>query len=68
MLNGVKVSSKHLLNILKMKINNKINGDKIIFYIFKVLNAHIPRHNFYIKKLNQCFRETPFSIFQENIS
>jgi hypothetical protein len=38
----------------KIEIKSKINGDKITFYIFKALNAHIPRYNFYINKLNQC--------------
>jgi hypothetical protein len=38
----------------KMEIKDKINGDKITFYIFKTLNAHISRQNFYINKLNQC--------------
>jgi hypothetical protein len=38
----------------KMEIKNKINSDKTTFYIFRALNAHISRQNFYIKKLNQC--------------
>jgi hypothetical protein len=42
----------------KMEIKDKINGDKITFYIFKTLNAHILRQNFYINKLNQCPRGT----------
>jgi hypothetical protein len=42
----------------KMEIKDKINGDKRTFYIFKTLNAHIPRQNFYINNLNQCPRGT----------
>jgi hypothetical protein len=37
----------------KMEIKDKIKDDKITFYIFETLNAHIPRYNFYINKLNQ---------------
>jgi hypothetical protein len=35
------------------KNENKKYGDKTTFYIFKALNAHVSRQNFYIK-LNQC--------------
>jgi hypothetical protein len=41
-----------LLSLPKMEIKDKINGDKITFYIFNALNAHIPKQNFYINKLN----------------
>jgi hypothetical protein len=27
----------------EMETKDKINDDKIIFYIFKILNAHIPK-------------------------
>jgi hypothetical protein len=38
----------------EIEIKDKISGDKITFYIFKVLNTHIPKQNFYINKLNKC--------------
>jgi hypothetical protein len=52
----------HLLSMSKIEIKNKINGDKTTFFIFKTLNAHVSRQNFYINKLNQCLG-TLFSIF-----
>jgi hypothetical protein len=42
----------HLLSTPKKKIKDKIKGDKITFCIFKALNAHISKQNFYINKLN----------------
>jgi hypothetical protein len=41
-----------LLSMLKKETKDKIKGDKITFCIFKTLNAHISRQNFYINKLN----------------
>jgi hypothetical protein len=41
-----------LLSIPKIKIKDKINIDKITFYIFDELNAQIPRYNFHIYILN----------------
>jgi hypothetical protein len=51
----------------EMEIKDKINDDKITFYILKALNAHIPKQNSYINKLNQC-PGTLFNIFLENIT
>jgi uncharacterized membrane protein required for colicin V production len=49
MLNSV---SEHLLNILKRKIKEKFNINKITFYAFKMLNTHISRQNFHINMFN----------------
>jgi hypothetical protein len=44
---------RYLLSMpkMKIKIKDKINDDKITFYIFKALNAHIPKQKFYINKI-----------------
>jgi hypothetical protein len=42
----------HLLSMPKIEIKDKINVDKTTFYILDVLNAQIPRQNFYIYMLN----------------
>jgi hypothetical protein len=52
---------EHLLSILKKEIKEKFNIGKLAFYIFKVLNAHISRQNFYFNMLNYC-SGTLFSI------
>jgi hypothetical protein len=42
----------HLLSISKIEIKDKINIDKITFYILDALNAQVPRYNFHIYILN----------------
>jgi hypothetical protein len=51
---------KHLLSILKKKINDKINVKKITFNISKVLNAQFFKL-FFINMLN-LYPKTPYSI------
>jgi hypothetical protein len=42
----------HLLSIPKIEIKDKINFDKISFYILDALNAQVPKQNFHIYMLN----------------
>jgi hypothetical protein len=48
----VPLGQGHLLSISKIKIKDKINIDKIIFYFLDALNAQVPRYNLYIYMLN----------------
>jgi hypothetical protein len=48
----VPLGRGHLLGIPKLEIKDKINIDKINFYILDALNAQAPRYNFYIYMLN----------------
>jgi hypothetical protein len=59
-------ASGHSLSIPKKEIKEKINVGERTFYIFKVLNAQVSRHNFSIYVLNQC-PGALFNIFQINI-
>jgi hypothetical protein len=46
------MSPGHLLSISKIEIKDKINSDKITFYILDTLNVQIPKYNFHIYMLN----------------
>jgi hypothetical protein len=50
MLNNVQYI--YLLSMLKRRIKDKINDDKIIFYTFKTLNLQFPLENFHNNLLN----------------
>jgi uncharacterized membrane protein len=38
----------------KKEIKNRFNIEKVTFYIFKMLNAHISKQIFYFNMLNHC--------------